>query len=219
MYLRLLIACALAGTVIAHGQSSAAGGTICGTLYDENGQPSAATGVAARYIGPHSGPYPTGRTDASGHYCIKGVSFGQYVVYASDEEKGYPDQDTQSYAPHSPDSRVSLSAANPNGRVDGHIPYKAGFLSIHLTESGSGKPLKGMAVDLVLRTDPEHRYMHIRTSSDQILLVPPNQDVYINVTSPGFETWPHDGSRGLLLNFLPGQKRGLTVSLRRAATE
>lgn len=217
--LRLLIACALACTVIARGQGSAAGGTICGTLYDENGQPSAATGVAARYIGPHSGPYPAGKTDASGHYCLKGVSFGEYVLYASDEGKGYPDQDTQFYAPHSPESRVTLSAANPNGKVDGHIPYKAGFLTINLTESGTGKPLKDMAVDLALRSDPEHRYMHMSTSSDQILLVPPNEDVYIDVTSLGFETWPHDGSKGVLLSFLPGQKRVLTVSLRRADTK
>ena len=213
--LRTLSACALCLHFIAVAQRVPTVGAICGTLLNEHGKPSAYTGVTARYIGPHSGPYPVGNTDASGHYCITGVSFGEYVVYASDEKKGYPDLDTQFYAPWPPKPRVTLSAANSTERVDVRIPYRAGFLGIHLTESGSGKPLEAMSVSLVLRSDPEHRYMHISTSSDQDLLIPPNEDLYVNVTSPGFSTWPNGGSKGMLLSFLPGQRHALRISIRK----
>lgn len=173
------------------------------------------TRVTAIYMGPHSGPYSGTKTDAEGHYCLKGLSLGEYVVSAEDEKKGYPQVAQGFFMRGSPESRVTLTAAAPEAHVDVRIPFKAGFLTLLLTDAETGNPLPSMNVSVAARSDPDHRWMHISTIADRNLLMPPNEDVYVNVTSPGYSMWPDDGSRGASLSFLPGERQTLRISLRK----
>jgi hypothetical protein len=45
-------------------------GSICGTVFDENGQRAKQLVVTAIYLGGHSGMYPASRSDNLGHYCL-----------------------------------------------------------------------------------------------------------------------------------------------------
>lgn len=160
-------------------------------------------------MGPHSGPYSGSRTDAEGRYCIRGLSLGKYVISVADETNGYPLLDGSFFLPHSPEPRVTLTTEAPDAHVDGRIPYKAGFLTLLLTDAETGKPITSMSVSLAVRSDPDHRWMRVSAISGRFLLIPPNEDVYVNVTSPGYSTWPDDGSKGALINFLPEQRQTL----------
>lgn len=212
----LLTSFVLSVGIAAQAQGPPARGNICGTVLDETARPAAFTDVAAIYLGPHSGPFPTAKTDQSGHYCVTGVRFGEYAMSAYDEAKGYPLLITQFFTTEPPEARVTLTADVPDGRADWRIPYKAGFLRISLTDADTGKVIPSMFVNLVLRVDGENRYMHPSAPSDLALLIPPNEDVYVNVTSPGYDIWPNDGSRGMLLSFLPGQTHTLKIALQKA---
>jgi hypothetical protein len=214
VFWRLLIAAFFCLSVTAHAKITSQQGSICGVFQDENGLPAADTWMTAIYIGSHSGPFSGSKTDADGRYCITGLSLGEYAVSADDEKKGYPLLNIQFFTQRSREPRVTLTTDVPNAHIDGRIPFKAGFLSLVLMDSEAGKPIASMSVNLSVRSDPDHRWMHINTISDRILLIPPNEDVYVTVTSPGFSTWPDDGSKGALLNFLPGQRQTLRISLR-----
>ena len=170
-------------------------------------------------MGSHSGHYLGSKTDAEGRYCIKGLALGDYVISANDEKKGYPLLPHGFVTRSSPEPHVTLTAAAPDARLDVRIPYKAGFLSLLLTDVETGKPIPSMDVSVALRSDPDHQWMHISAIAGRILLIPPNEDVYVNVTSPGFTTWPDDGSKGGLVNLLPGQTQTLSIPLHKVKPE
>jgi hypothetical protein len=209
VYVYLLLA-----TFLAYGQSSMEPtGSICGTTLDENGAPAAFVRVVAIYVGAHSGMYPMGKTDKSGHYCVANVAPGDYVMSADDPEKGYPQIWSIFYDAPSPKPKVSITAQNLQGHADWQIPYKAGFLKVHLTDARTGKQIIPMFFKLVLRSRPDVGFMRGSCASTMPLLVPPNEDIYFTVSAPDHQEWPRDGTIGRLLNLLPGATQDFVIAL------
>jgi hypothetical protein len=51
-----------------------------------------------------------------------------------------------------------------------------------------------------------------RSATDGLLL-PPNENVLLKVSAPGYREWPYDGSTGYVLNLLPGEHKTIEVAL------
>jgi hypothetical protein len=203
----------LFATTVTYGQSDAPMGSICGMVQDENGAPASFVKVVAMYDGPHSGPYPLGKTDSTGHYCVDNVAPGDYLMSAEDPEKGYPEMYSNFYSSQRRDPEVHIAIGNLKGHADWRIPYKAGFVEVVLTDARTGKPIIPMFFSLVVQSRPETGVMRGSRASTAALLVPPNENVYFKVSAPGYGEWPADGTKGKLLNSLPGRTERLAIAL------
>jgi hypothetical protein len=202
----------LFATTVAYSQSDTPMGSICGIVQDENGAPASFVKVVAIYDGPHSGPYPLGKTDSTGHYCIDNVAPGDYFMSAADPEKGYPEMGSIFYSLQRPNLEVHIAMGNLKGHADWRIPYKAGFIEVALTDARTGKPIIPMFFSLVAQSRPIG-FMRGSSASTAALLVPPNENVYFKVSAPGYGEWPADGTKGKLLNLPPGRTERLAVAL------
>ena len=169
--------------------------------------------MSALYLGPHTGIQPSSKTDLTGHYCIPDLFPGEYALSATDPDKQYPDMGSMFYAVHLPEPRIELKAGATEEHADFRIPYKAGSISIQLTDARTGKAISSMLFNLDVKSNPEQRYIHGSSDSTVPLLVPPNEDIYLTVTSPGYRTWPDDGTKGRIVNLLPGFKLELKIAL------
>lgn len=215
MYRLLISGWLLLGVLYPQEKSlDASAGSICGTVLDETGAPAAFTSVTAIYMGAHSGLEPIARTDRNGRYCITGIRAGEYAMSASDPEKGYPEMSSMFYSVHLPGPRVRVGPEGLNARLDWQIPYKAGFLRVILTDLSNGKLISAMFTELYVGSSDSLRYRHGSEGSDQMLLIPPNENVYLKVSNPGYESWPEGEAQGRFVNLLPGQHETLAVSLR-----
>ncbi len=202
------------GSTLAHAQSpTPTTGSICGYVQNERGAPAAHTKIIAFYLGGYGGPIPLTVTDEAGHYCATNLMLGEYEMTADDADKGYPMLMNSLYAPYAPERAIKLTPESPHGHLNWQIPYKAGFLHLSIRDAQTGTLLKFMSVCLIQRSDEERR-MQVDTGSERVLLIPSNQDIYLRVSWPGYESWPEDGSKGKLLNLFPGQDTTLQVTLR-----
>jgi hypothetical protein len=210
-----LCACLLFGTISAYSQlSTQPTGSICGTALDESGLPARSIKVVAIYTGSHSGGMILGKTDESGHYCVEHLAFGDYVMSADDPENGYPMMGTSLfYSLSAPQQIVSITSENPTGHSDWKIPYKAGIVQVQLTDARTGKQIFPMFFNLAVRSKPEDRFLRGSGPSTVPLLVPPNEDIYFTVNAPGYQLWPYDGTKGRLLNLLPGTTQNIAIAL------
>ena len=215
----LLAACFAPGQ-----QPSETTGSVCGSVSDENGAPASHVRVVAA---PDMSDYPGGGsfgllgsdTDETGHYCVDHLGPGKYIMSAYDEKKGYPIRLMSGfYTWDSPAPKVTITAYNPDAHLDWRIPFKAGFLRLHVSVDRSdaktipvrfslvvpSRPKVGLySADWTLKTD--------QTDSFTVLL-PPGEDVSLTATAPGYRRWP-DNDRGELLNLRSGETKDITIPL------
>ena len=205
----------------ASGQQAAdPGGAICGSVLDENGAPASHVYVIAmlQEMFGHTGGYPGTATDDAGHYCVADLSLGKYILSALDEKKGYPKRGLGFYTWSSPDPQVTLTAQEPQANLDWQIPFKAGFLRLHVSVDHPGVQAVPITFDLVVPSRPKLGYESVMTSlrtdprDSLTILLPPGDDVFLTAMSPGYRHWP-ENERGELLNLRPGETRDITISL------
>lgn len=213
----LMSSCLLLGSLHMQEQSAAIDtGSICGTVQDERGAPASFTEVVAIDLGPHTGPYTASETNESGQYCVTGLHLGDYAMSAFDEERGYPLMFLAFYAQHLPGKRVTLSPAALQEHVNWRIPFKAGFLRVIVTDARTGQPVEHINTKLSVRSNESFRYSHGTRPGSPILL-PPNEDILITVSAPGYESWPGAKGPGRLINIKPGATQTLEVRLKPTA--
>jgi hypothetical protein len=205
------------GLAISSAAQTAGSGSICGTVFDENGQPAKHIRMTAVYLGPYDGPYPASRSDNSGRYCLVNVPYGDNAPAADDPAYGYANSQASLYA-RAIDNKVPvnvahLSAEHPQATIEVRIPYKAAFLTVHLTDAITGKPQLALFYELSAQADPQGRYIKGSQSAKDQLLVPPNENVLLKVSAPGYREWPYDNSPGYVLNLLPGEHKTIDVTL------
>ena len=186
-------------------------GTICGSVRDEHGAPAAGVLVEAMDAGRgHSGLMPNYVTDAHGDYCVRDLLFGdQFMLTANDPAKGYPAMWVMFYAEHSPVSGVALTPSAPNAVVNWSIPYKAGFLYVRVTDAQTGKPVKDVSEELAVSGEEQNRW--IRGGLGSPVLLPPDKTVLLTVKAAGYQNWPAQGAKPLLVT--PGAVVKLEVEL------
>lgn len=190
------------------------GGTVCGNVRNEVGEPAVFVKVAAFYLGAHSGGVPMSKTDETGHYCINNLSPGKYAMSADDSDKGYPAMNSSFYGSEASSTRVSITPVELQAQVlDWQIPYKAATLSIRVTDAKTGERLDWMIFDMAVQSSPDMRFLRGSSPCSQVLLVPPDEDIRLKVSHPGYRQWPNDDANGRLIHLQPGAAKEINVAL------
>lgn len=198
-------------------QATNSTGSICGSVLDETGAPASHVQVLAILQDPAGHGLPGSITDETGHYCVDGLRLGKYVMSAADEKKGYPMR-SDFYTWPAPEPQVTLTAQDPQANLDWQIPFKAGFLKIHVSVDHPDIQTVPITFDLIVRSRPKVRYTSVMTSlhtdskGSFTVLLPPGEDVLLTAMSPGYRHWPND-DRGELLNLRSGETQDITISL------
>jgi TonB family protein len=195
-------------------------GQICGIVFNENGDPASNVYVVAMLQSPggHTGGYPSTYADESGHYCIGGLPLGRYTLSGDDEGLGYPMRGLSFYSWHSPAPHVALIPAKSDANLDWKLPFRAGFLYLHIPAVHSAQEMVPIAVELIVRARPKLGRISDVTSpkmgkSDEIkFLLPPQEDVLLRVTAADHQSQADGGCRGMLLNVPPGAIEHVSIA-------
>jgi hypothetical protein len=191
-----------------------AAGVIYGAVIGNDGSPAKGMRLTASPLGVALATrLPETRTDQSGNYRFERIPWwGEYTVYADDPDSGYSVFTTGPAGPgKSPD--VIISPEHPEAKLDLRLPPKAGFLRIHLTNQRTGAVISGLNVTVMSSQTPSRIIFSESCGSDGIVLIPPDKDLVIHITSPGFHEWDESAGRGKSIRMPPGSHVELYVQL------
>jgi hypothetical protein len=188
-------------------------GTISGVVVKANGAPARNLRLTASPsfpTGGHSGDFPHARTNNLGEYQFQKLSlWGTYLIYADDETAGYSRVSTGPLDSH---TDVEITPDHPEAQFNFSLPPKAGFIRIHLTNRRTGAVIREMTVS-VLPLEKQDFSFTISSGSDHLILVPPDRNLLIHVTSDGFPEWDESIGAGRPVNVSPGGRLVLDVQL------
>jgi hypothetical protein len=89
----------------------------------------------------------------------------------------------------------------------------AGFLQIHLTSRRTGVGISGMSVTVMLMENSESPLFTMSCYSNHVVLVPPDKNLLLHVTSDGFREWDGSVGKGKPLRLPSGTRLSLAVQL------
>jgi len=208
MILVLLFATAIAQ------QDTPANGVIYGVLIGQDGQPSKGIGLTAEPLGVATvSVLPHTSSDDTGHYRFERLPWwGRYTVYADDENAGYSSISTGPAGKrHIPE--VKITPQHPRAEFTVYLPPKAGFLSIHLRNRKTGAAISNMEITVMAAQRPEALVFSEGCSSDHVILLPPDKNLLLHVTSKGFQEWAASVDGGKLINRPAASRLTLDVQL------
>ena len=179
-------------------------GVIYGVVVDENNRPAKAIGIVA--AGP-AGRVPGVKTDKMGHYRFGNLwGLGKYAIYAEDWEAGYSSfLNTESH-------EVTISPEHPEAELNFRLPPRAGFLDFHLTNRQTGEEIRDLVVNVRVAGKENESVHSLSQSTDRPVLVLPDRDLLIQVTSHGFQ-WNRSVGNGLPIRVKSGNHLKLDVQL------
>lgn len=186
-------------------------GVIYGAVIDQDGHLAKDLGLTAYPLGVALGAIlPHTKTDQKGKFRFAGIPWwGRYTVFADDEEAGYSLYATGMNAIH----EVTLSPEQPEAEFSLVLPPKAGFLKIHLTNQKTGKPIDGVQVKVMSAYDPKELIFSHSCASTRTILIPPDRDLLLHITSSGFHEWSESTGDGMPLRLQSGTSVTLEVQL------
>ncbi len=159
-----------------------------------------------------SGALPRTQTNDLGEYRFEHLGWwGRYTVYAEDPEAGFswfamgPGGDL--YPP-----TVEITAENQQKELTVYLPPKAGFLHIHVTNRRTGLLIARVQVKMISTLDPQSE-LTTTGHPDRVILVPPDKDLLLHVTSHGFHEWDESVGKGKLIRMAAGARRTVDVQL------
>jgi len=189
-------------------------GVIYGTVVDQDGQPAKELGLTAHPLGVGLGTVlPATKTDQNGKFRFTRIPWwGRYTVFAADEDAGYS---LFSTGPNGPEStkEVNLSPEQPEAEFNLVLPPKAGFLEIHLTNRKTGRVIEAVHITLMEADDPQKLIFSMSGSSTHAILMPPDKDLLLHVTSWGFVEWAQSVGNGMPIRIHSGSRLALDVEL------
>jgi len=190
------------------------GRVIHGIAVTEDGQPAKQIALTAKPLGVAVGAIlPHSRTNSVGEYRFENVPWwGRYTIYADDEEAGYSSFSTGSGGNSAP-SEVEITPEHPEAQLTVVIPPKAGFIYIHLTNRKTGADISGMRVALMTEKDPVLPVATMSCYSNQVILVPPDTNILLHITSDGFREWDESAGKGKAVRLASGTRLKLDVQL------
>jgi hypothetical protein len=179
------------------------GPTIHGVLIGQDGRPAKKIALAARVMRPaESKPcrISEGRavTDQNGEFRFSRVGVGTYAVFAEDREAGY------GYVASSVegDSRykevAEITLEHPDAELRLFLPPQAGFLDVRLTDQSTGTEISTVIVSVAPTDNPTANWFQTtfeRSNCELFghnlcyVLIPPDRQVTVRVSSPGYEGW------------------------------
>jgi len=212
----LALACLLLLTTVVAQQddNSRPNGSIYGMALDSEGQPADRIGLTAAPLGVAIGAVlPHTTTDERGEYRFANLPWwGRWTVYADDEEAGYSAFSTGNSGQSQP-PEVKITPDHREAELKVHLPPKAGFLRVNLTNRRTGAAIGSMTVVVMWPTIPPSLVFSIGCYSTQVLLLPPDKDLLLHVTSDGFQEWAASIGNGKQLRLATGARLTLDVQL------
>ena len=216
MKLELTFACLLLVTTAVAQQQDPThpDGCIYGAAITSDGQPAKRVGLTAVPLGvalatvlPHTA------TDDRGEYRFVHLPWwGRYTVYAEDEEAGYSSFSTGGYGQTQP-PEIEITPARREAELRVNLPPKAAFLRVHLTNARTGAPISGMRIAVMRDTNPPSLAFSMSCFSTKTVLLPPDNNLLIHITSDGFREWKESVGKGKVLHLTSNSRLTLDVEL------
>jgi hypothetical protein len=186
---------------------------IYGVVVSSNGEPARSLRLTARQLqtGGHSGDGPHTKTNQAGEYRFQKLPLGKYVVYADDEAAGYSRIST---GPLNSDvSEIEVTPEHPEAEFNFSLGAKAGFIQIRLTNRKTGVAISQMTLSVLPLDKPDFAFLTLSGRSDQLILVPPDRNLLLHVTSEDFREWDESLGTGRPVNVSSGSRVMLDVRL------
>lgn len=188
-------------------------GIIYGRVIGRDGKPAKGITLVASPLGVALGTrLPRTRSNDAGEYRFESLPWwGRYGVDAEDDDAGY--SVFSSGAGRNDPPEVKLTPQQREARLNVYLPPKAGFVHIHLTDRRTGNVISGMSISLMSMEEPETLLFEMSCPSNHVVLVPPDKDIRLHVTSAGFHEWEESVGRGKPLRLTSGTQLTLDVQL------
>ena len=189
-------------------------GVIYGIAIRQDGQPAKRIGLTAEPLGVGLGAaLPHTRTNDAGEYRFENVPWwGKYTVYGDDENEGYSSFSTGPAGDTAP-PEVELTPEHPEAELRVLLPPRAGFIQIHLTNQRTGAGISGMRVALMLPESPASPFFTMSCASNHVILIPPDKDFLLHISSDGFREWNESIGKGKPVHLASGARLKIDVKL------
>lgn len=212
----LTFACLLLVTAAAAQQQDTArpDGSIYGVAIASDGQPAQRVGLTAMPLGVGLGArLPHTTTNDLGEYRFVDLPWwGRYTVYADDEEAGYSNYSTGNDGQTQP-PEVEITLARLEATLRVNLPNKAAFLRVHLANGRTGAPVSAMRIIVMRDTNPPSLAFSMSCFSTKTVLLTPDKNLFIHITSDGFREWKESVGKGKMLHLASASKLTLDVEL------
>lgn len=186
-----VLALALATTALAQQRDTPKpNGSIYGVALGPDGQPASRIGLSAAPVGGAlAAVLPHTTTNDRGEYRFVNLPWwGRYTVFAEDEDAGYSSYSTGGFGQINP-PEVEITPARREAELTVQLPLKAAFLRINLTNRNTGQPISGMQITVLHRSNPPSLVFSMSCAANKTVLLPPDQDLLVHITSKGFRQW------------------------------
>jgi hypothetical protein len=189
-------------------------GVIYGIAIGQDGQPAKRIGLTAHPLGVAIGAIlPHTKTNDAGEYRFENIPWwGKYTVYAEDEDAGYSSFSTGPARDSSP-PEVELTPEHPEAEFRLMLPPKAGFVQIRLTNKKTGSGISGMRVVVMPTERPDSPLFTMSCHSNHVILIPPDKNLLLHVSSDGFREWDESIGNGKPIHLASGSRLKLEVNL------
>ena len=145
-------------------------------------------------------------TDSAGRFVIGRLAFGQYKVFAKQEQLGYPDTRWSFYS-GDVFAHATVNSTHPTADVQIKIGPKAGLLTGSVSDALSGAPVP--AAFKLTRVDAPNDWISTSMPPSYRVLLPPATRVRLEVSAPGFKAWAYPDT----LRLQSGIERRLDIAL------
>jgi hypothetical protein len=206
-------------TLAPHVDPTLLDGVIYGTVLDQNGSPIRIVLVAEPLDSPGglSGGPISAVSHEDGRYRFEHLPiFGnrtRYVVHAMDPKAGYPITGLEGSNDNSSKVDATLTPGRPEEEFNLHLPPKAGFLHVHLTDQKTGSSILMMRVTVSTATEPRKFFFSEFTHSDKTVLLPPDKDLFLEIAAEGHQNWSGSAYQGNPIHVPSGTHLTLDVDL------
>ena len=173
--------------------ASAQTGHVYGTVVSEYGSPVAAVKVTAKLISdnPVVRAIKYVETDASGHFQIDHLAWGEYKLFTQKVSDGYPNSASTFYSNASA-PRIRLTPQNQSATVTLNLGPKAGVVRGTIVDGVTGAPVDA-SVRLWRISNPNF-WLEKPLRSQYLLLIPPNASIGMEVSAEGYASWYYPGA-------------------------
>ena len=193
-------------------------GSMNGIVTDEAGKAVAGATVYANPVDrPIMGIVPHSTTDKSGHFEIKGLSWGLYAVSGAKADEGYPEMLSAFFTRNQVMQKVTLAPETSTATLTVLLGPKAGRLTGTVTDGLTSAPLSP-CTKFSWASEPNNYLLGTGlVTSDFNTLIPSNTGVLWKVWLDGYKPWYYPGtsdeSAATTLRLQPGQLISIAIRL------
>jgi hypothetical protein len=194
-------------------------GVIHGVVLGHDRQPVKGINVVLYPLGVGLGfVLPHAKTDQQGEYRFEQVCSGRFSVFVKDNEAGYSQSSPYMYqflyGRLSPEVKITDTILDAPLAVD--LPSKPAQLQLRLINSRTKEKIMTADIEAKVsrnRSVKVHSEASILADTELVFLLPPDQDVFLHITSKGFHAWKESVGRGKLFRVPSGELLTIQVEL------